>query len=256
MIFRGPRTDLDLYKHEPSGKLYLPLFLNLNNTGEHDISKIIPINLIPNPTSDSARLLGILFDEKLSFKQHFNHLHTKINKAIFSLRQMKHLLDKKHLTLLYNAYLKSALEYGCPLFCCANKTTLRPISILQKKAIRIITNSNYREHTAPLFAAEKMLTFDKLIFLNQARFMYDYSRNLLPTFFNNTWRTNVQVQPYALRNANDIFIEIIHKPFVKCHPLYHFPTIWNSCPSAIRESTSRNIFTKKLTTYLLDLPNE
>ena len=46
LIFCGPRTDFDLYKHEPSGKLYLPLFLNLNNTGEHNISIVhyIPIN--------------------------------------------------------------------------------------------------------------------------------------------------------------------------------------------------------------------
>ena len=46
LIFRGPRTELDLYMHEPSKKLYLPLFLNLNNAGENDITKIIPINLI------------------------------------------------------------------------------------------------------------------------------------------------------------------------------------------------------------------
>ena len=254
LVFRGPRTDLNLYEHEPSGKLYLPLFLNLNNSGEHDISKIIPINLVPNPTENSACLLGILIDKKLSFKQHFNHLHNKVNKAIFSLRQMKHLLDKKHLTLLYNSYLKSAIEYGCLLFCCANKTSIKSISILQKKSIRILTNSGYRDHTAPLFAAENLLTFNSLIFLNQARFMYDYTHNLLPPFFSNTWRTNDQVHIHALRNSKDIYLETINKPFVNCHPLYHFPKVWNSCPTAIRESTSRKIFVNKLTKYLLDFP--
>ena len=134
MIFRGPRTNLDLYKHEPSGKLYLPLFLNLNNVGEHDITKIIPINLIPSPSENSVRLLGIFLDEKLSFKYHFTSLHNKVNKAIFSLRQMKHLLNQRHLKLLYNAYLKSQLEYGASLFCCANSTTIKPIIILQKKS--------------------------------------------------------------------------------------------------------------------------
>ena len=254
IIFRGPRTDLDL-NFDLEGRAHLPIFLNLNNPGEHNITKIIPVSLIPNPDQSSVRLLGILIDDKLSFKDHFNSLHNKLARAIFSLRQMRHILDQKHLTLLYNAYLKSALDYGSILFCTATKTTIKPITILQKKAVRIIVNAGYRDHTGPIFRDEKLLTFEKIMFLNTARFMFDFKINRLPHFFANTWRRNEEVHNYAIRNAQDIYIENTSKPFLKSHPLFFFPSVWNSIPLDIRDSNSRNIFKKRMTEYLLDLPD-
>ena len=66
---------------------------------------------------------------------------------------------KCHLVLLYNLYLKNALDYGSILFTNVNKTTLKPIITLQKKAIRIICSVGFREHTAVLFKTEKNTMF-------------------------------------------------------------------------------------------------
>ena len=155
----------------------------MNNINEHDITKIIPISLVPNPDENSVKLLGIQIDEKFDFKAHFKVLHGKISKATFSLKIMKHLLDKRHLKLLYNAYLRSALDYGSALFSTASKTTIKPIIILQKKAIRLICNKGYREHTAPLFKEEKLLRFEDMITFSICRFMFDYRQGILPNFF-------------------------------------------------------------------------
>ena len=251
MIFRPPRTNLNL-NQDHNGRTYIPLFLNLNEPNENDISKIIPISLVPNGEEQAVKLLGIQLDEKLNFKAHFKQLHTKISRAIFSLRQMRHLLDKKHLLLLYSSYLKSSLDYGSILFCSVNKTTIKPITILQKKAIRIVCNAGFRDHTAPLFKAEKILTFEKTIDYNILRFMYDYKNNLLPPYFEHMWRTNNEIHRYAVRNENDFFIERVNKPFLKCHPLFYFPTLWNSIPEDLKNSESRKIFAKNLNTYLLN----
>ena len=254
IIFRGPRTALDL-NFDNEGRAHLPIFLNLNNLGEHDITKIIPVSLVLNPDQSSVRLLGILIDDKLSFKDHFNSLYNKLARAIFSLRQMRHILYQKHLTLLYNASLKSALDYGSISFCTASKTTIKPITILQKKAVRIIVNDGYRDHTGPIFRNEKLLTFEKIKFLNTARFMYDFKINRLSPFIANTWKRNEEVHNYAIRNAQDIFIDNTSKPFLKSHPLFFFPSVWNSIPIDIRNSSSRYVFKNKITEHLLDLPD-
>ena len=123
-IYRPPRTNLEL-NVDTNGRTFLPIFLNMNNSNEHDLTKIIPINLVPNPEEDSVRLLGIQIDDKLNFKAHFKYLHSKVSKAVFSLKIMKHLLDRLHLKLLYNAYLRSALDYGAALFTTASKSTLK-----------------------------------------------------------------------------------------------------------------------------------
>ena len=251
MIFKPPRTNLNL-NQDANGRIYIPLFLNLNNPNESDISKIIPVSIVPNQNEQTIKLLGIQFDDNLNYKVHMNKLHTKITRAIFSLRQMKNLLDGKHMLLLYNAYLKSSLDYCSILFCSANKTTIKPITILQKKAIRIICDAKYRDHTAPLFKKEKILTFEKTIEYNIYRFMYDYRNDKLPTYFNGMWRNNNEVHHYAVRNENDFFTERVNKPYLKCHPLFFFPSLWNTLPNNIKNSDSRKMFAKNVHEYLIN----
>ena len=252
-IFRPPRTALAL-NTDIHNRLYLPIFLNMNNPLENNISKIIPINIITekDPEETSSRLLGVLIDEKLNFKDHFKYLHGKIARAVFSLRIMKHILDKRHLKLLYNSYLKSSLEYGCILFTTATKTTIKPISILQKKAIRLICNVGYREHTAILFKNEKILRFEDIISYNICRFMFDYKSNNLPKIFDATWQLNSDIHDHEVRNAHDFFINIVNKPYLNKFPLFQFPKVWNSLPVDLKQIISRREFAKKLHIHFID----
>ena len=59
-------------------------------------------------------------------------------------------------------------------------TTLQPLSILQKKAMRLMTFSNFDEHTEPLFKRNGLLKLNDLIFLYNSLFMYDFYNNKLP----------------------------------------------------------------------------
>jgi hypothetical protein len=209
LLFHPPRTAPDLSKSE-DGNYYIPIFLNLNNLDEHDITKIIPIQLVPS--DGSAKSLGLLIDNKLNLKCHFKAMHTKVSRAVFSLNQMKHLLDKRHLLLLYNAYVKSNIEYACGLFGLASESTLNPIFLLQKRAVRIICNAGYLDHTAHLFRRERILPIDKLIKFNSMRLMFDYGHALLPSIFifpKFTWRKNHQVHNVNLRNAHNYYIEFV-----------------------------------------------
>ena len=62
---------------------------------------------------------------------------------------MKLLLENKHLTLFYSSYNKSQIDYCSNLYTLANKGTLKPIFLLQKCAIRIISGVRSKEHTLP-----------------------------------------------------------------------------------------------------------
>lgn len=224
----------------------------MNDANEHDISKIIPISMVPNPEDTSVKALGVYIDDKLNFKNHFKHLHGKVAKAVFSLRIMRHILDKRHLKLLYSSYLKSAIEYGSILFTNVAKSTMNPIIVLQKKAIRLICSSGYRDHTAPLFKQEKLLQFEDIIFFNICKFMFDYSNNTLPHIFHNTWRKNRDVHNYPVRNHNDYFISATNKNFLSKFPLFFFPKAWNSLPNELKIINSKKVFVKKLFNYLID----
>jgi hypothetical protein len=63
---------------------------------------------------------------------------------------------------------------------------------MQKKAIRLISNSKYNAHINPLFAENGVLPFDKLITLNRLLFMHSIAYNYAPQTFSNTWLTNAE----------------------------------------------------------------
>ena len=46
--------------------------------------------------------------------------------------------------------------------------------IIQKRAVRIISNVGHRGHTAPLFANLRLLKFNDIYHLNLWKFMYKY----------------------------------------------------------------------------------
>ncbi len=57
----------------------------------------------------------------------------------------------------------SHIVYCMSIYSCANKSSLNKLKQKQKKAIRVIRNTGYREHTAPVFKQLKILPFDELI---------------------------------------------------------------------------------------------
>ena len=50
----------------------------------------------------SENVLDIFFDENLTSEQHLSHINKKMSRALFSIKQAKHLLPKENLRNLYN----------------------------------------------------------------------------------------------------------------------------------------------------------
>ncbi len=68
------------------------------------------------------------------------------------MNRIKNFVNKDALKKLYYALVHSSITYCMNVYGSANKTTLTPLFLKQKKAIRIIAKANYRDHTGPLFA--------------------------------------------------------------------------------------------------------
>ena len=65
---------------------------------------------------------------------------------------------------------------------------MRKLSILQKRAVRLIDNSKKAAHSDPLFLKFKILKIQDMVDFNQGIFMYKYVNNMLPTSFANFFK--------------------------------------------------------------------
>ena len=108
----------------------------------------------------SAKLLGITMDSKLNWNKHIDVLAGKLSKVLYLLRRTKPLLDQNIILKIYYALFHCHLLYGIRLW--GNCTRKNEIFILQKKAIRIISGSDVREHCKPLFVNLKIMTLPSI----------------------------------------------------------------------------------------------
>jgi hypothetical protein len=216
------------------GKIVNPadchLVYNGNEIGQpEDPSMVYDIERIHNNgTTKNFKLLGVLFDEFLSFEDHINSICNKISKSLFCINRIKNFINLETKKTLYYAMIHSHLAYCVNIYSCATETSLKKLMTKQKEAIRMICNAGYRDHTAPLFVRLKILPLSQFIKYSQLKFMHSFAHNMLPFSFRQMWVTNRDRNPdRVLRNADHLYIQPHNYASLKRMPLFNFPRLWN-----------------------------
>ena len=127
-----------------------------------------------------TRFLGVLIDDRLTWKRQISYVNSKVSKSMFLLNRAKHVLNYDALLTLYNCIVLPYLTYCCELWGSTYKSRLRSTIILQKKIIRIIHGAKYRDHTSVFFYESKLLKLNELISLNVSIIMYKAYHHMLP----------------------------------------------------------------------------
>ena len=76
------------------------------------------------------------------------------------------------------------------------------IFFLQKRAVRIISNAGYNDHTQPLFKELGILNIRDIFKHQIASFMYEYESGNLPTIFDSFFKRVNESYQYNARSAS------------------------------------------------------
>ena len=125
--------------HYPQRKVdNLSLDLTINSTSIERVSEFI--------------FLGLTLDECLNWKPHVQKISNKISRIIGVLCRLKNYLPKHILRTIYNSLILPHLQYAVLTW----GFKMGRVELLQKRAVRAITSSNYNAHTEPLFKQLKV----------------------------------------------------------------------------------------------------
>ena len=200
----------------------------------------------------TTKFLGIYVDESLTWKYHLNHINTKISRALYGIKQAKNLLPIQSLKTLYSALIQPYISYGILAWGNANASNLQKTSKLQKRAVRLITNSGYNSHTEPLFKKCQIFKIEDLYKFQVSMFMYAFVNHKLPKSFDGVFRFNSDVQvSHITRQSNLINVPRCHSAYSGRLPLYSFPVIWNEWIHRISYCTSKSQFKNRMKAHIL-----
>ena len=124
--------------------------------------------------------MGLILESNMSWNLHINHISLKISKAIGILYRLKTIYPQLVLQSLYNTLILPYFNY-CILVWGATINEGNPHHLLQKKALRLISNSNYIAHTVPICKKLHLLKLTDMFSIAVWKFYYKLMNNQLPT---------------------------------------------------------------------------
>ena len=100
----------------------------------------------------SARILGVVIDNKLSWDRHVSSTISATSFRLHMLRRLKSLgVPKPELTNIYKTFILPKLTYASPAWSSSiNNTQLKKLDRVQKRAVKIILGTSYNGYEASL----------------------------------------------------------------------------------------------------------
>ena len=162
-----------------------------------------------------GKFLGVIIDERLTFYNHIQYMKGKISRAMGILYKCRKYLNQSTLLTFYNAFIYPYFNYCIPVWGNTYQSYLQPLIKLQKRAVRIIANAEFRANTAPIFKNLKILNLAKLHTYFVQLFVYNYNHDLLPEIFKDFYVQNSTIHDHFTRQAN-----ALHAPIFRCPQPY------------------------------------
>lgn len=91
-----------------------------------------------------TKYLGVMFDSKLNWKMHFDHLKQNCTKALSILRVLSHHswgADISSLLKIHQSMIRSRIDYGLQATSSARRSYLRKVQTIENQSLRIITRA-------------------------------------------------------------------------------------------------------------------
>ena len=219
------------------GKTYYVIF----STCEVPNNLQIKIGLQTIERHSSGKFLGVVLDEKLSFGEHLTLVISKVSKIVglFYILKKKFPLDvihKLYYSLVYPHLIYCILAWGC-----AKQTYLNPLTILQKRICRILTDSAHYAHSDPLFKQMKILKFSDLYLLQCQIYMYNsLVLNKHPTFK----QTIESLQSHHLYQTRNRVLKNVYCRISLCKQslMYNAIRSWNLLKNDVKNSKTLKMF--------------
>ena len=153
--------------------------------------------------------MGLFLQSNLFWHKHINHISLKVSKAIGIMHRIQSVYPLAVLLTLYNTLV---LPYYCILSWGSKIKENHQLYLLQKKAVRIITHSNYIAHTEPLCNQYGIIKLTDMFSLAIWKFYNKLMNNQLPTYFS-------QMKPV---------LPVIWTRYEVRNPMFHLPDIRHS----------------------------
>ena len=181
---------------------------------------------------ETAKYLGLHFDNKLTFKYHVDHVLTKLKKGNAILAKLRHFVPKNNVRNVYFAHIESHLSYGAVVWGSTARYHIDKITSAQKKSIKIMNFIKKRDHCDSPFKTNKILPFDHLRSLSMCKFIWKTKNNIIPIGKEFLSRSQVVTSE---RDNNKFLVPYKNTLYARRSLFYAGILDWNKIPTKAKQ---------------------
>ena len=158
----------------------------------------------------SVKLLGVIFNERLTWKDHMAMLISKLKSSLYAVMRVKPFLTQEALLTLFHSLILSHIRYCITTWCYGHSVLLNKLQKICNKFINMIICTNPAKKRNKEITKDNILNIQQLYKLNILIFMYKSFHKQLPSAFNNIFqrktytvitRSNSQIIPISCKNT-------------------------------------------------------
>ena len=192
--------------------------------------------------SRKLKYLGLIIDDRLSWKFHIMELTKKLNRSVGMFYKIRKYTPIHVLTSLYYSLFNSHMSYGLSAWGFATKDLTDKITRLQKKAVRAITFADYRANSGPILKKLGILTPNDHFYFKICSLMWDFDKGNMPPSLAANFTRKVSVHSYQTRAATSGKLHI-ESTNTKTHGSNSFKVLG---AKTLNELKNSSMFTKAL----------
>ena len=220
-------------------------FLFHSNTTEENLEPIYLLGEKLKPKSNT-KYLGIIIDDKLSWKTHIDYVVTKASQGFGAIRKIKYLLPKNCLTSVYSSLFQCHLDYGNLVWGSPSNKQFSKLNKIVQRCHKFLKQNNTDK--------DELLTLSNLYKLNVCKFIYDSLNRQLPDNLKDIHAPANLIHNHGTR-LSEFGLHVPHRKN-KTFPLtYQGPLYWNELCQDLSSKPSKLSFTRNLKIKLIDQQN-
>ena len=201
----------------------------------------------------SFKLLGVILDEHLSWKDHILSLKKKLQTLLVLTMKIRPCLNKDSLLIIYHSLFMSHTRYCINNWCFENSILNRKLQSICNRFIKMTFGIQNNSEVLEAMKDTHLLSIKNLYKLEIAQMMFKHENKQLPQAFHNFF---AQKSYHIQTRSNSQLVSNCFRTKVSQQSLKFIgPKVWNKIPFEIRQSNNCNTFKKKLTQYLACFPN-
>lgn len=194
---------------------------------------------------DSAKILGLIIDEKLNWSLHINKIKSKINSASFALRKLNNVLPASAKWFFYHSCIMSHVSYLNPIWNTAATHEINNLKICINRALKIIKNKP-RLYPTDMLYSDSILPIEKFNKFCTLLFIYKIKNKLIK----NNVELDLNENTYQTRQISNFVINFFRTSIGQKNIFCEGVKLFNTLPDVLKNSTRISNFKSNVKLHL------